>query len=85
METSAARLQHRQVEITGSRVGAQKVSATQAIREYSFLGLADAKHAIDKVLDGSPVTIEARGEQAALDLARALEQLNFIVGPAPRD
>jgi ribosomal protein L7/L12 len=72
------------VEVVGWRVGANKVAAVQALREYSSLGLADAKHAVDSVLHGSPVRIKTNDAKSALDLAHALESLNFTVGSPQR-
>ena len=73
------------VEVVGWRVGANKVAAVQALREHSSLGLADAKHAVDSVLDGSPVRIKTNDAKSALDLAVTLEELNFIVGSPKRE
>ncbi|MDP9123198.1 MAG: ribosomal protein L7/L12 [Pseudomonadota bacterium] len=71
------------VEVCGWRIGAEKVAAVKAIREHSSLGLADAKHAIDSVLGGGRARIKTCDSKTALDLAAALEELNFTVG-APR-
>ena len=71
------------VEVVGWRVGANKVAAVQALRQHSSLGLADATHAVDSVLDGSPVRIKTNDAKSALDLAAALEGLSFTVG-SPR-
>ena len=68
------------VEVVGWSVGANKVAAVQALREHSSLGLADAKNAVDSVLEGRPVRIKTNDAKSALDLAAALEGLNFTVG-----
>jgi hypothetical protein len=68
------------VDVVGWRVGADKVAAVQALREHSSLGLADAKDAVDSVLDGRPVRIKTNDANGALDLAAVLEGLNFTVG-----
>jgi ribosomal protein L7/L12 len=73
------------VEVVGWRVGANKVAAVQALREHSSLGLADAKHAVDSVLDGRPIRINTNDAKSALDLATALEAINFTVGSPQRD
>ena len=73
------------VEVVGWRVGANKVAAVQALRQHSSLGLADAKHAVDSVLDGSPVRIKTNDAKSALDLAAALEGLNFTLGSPQRE
>jgi ribosomal protein L7/L12 len=73
------------VEVVGWRVGANKVAAVQALREHSSLGLADAKHTVDIVLDGHPVRVKAKDAKSALDLAAALEGFNFTVASAQRE
>ena len=44
-----------EVHLLGWREGAQKVSATQAIRDHSSLGLAAAHSAVESCLSGRPV------------------------------
>ena len=73
------------VEVVGWRVGANKVAAVRALREHSSLALTDAKHAVDGVLDGKPICIKTNDAKSALDLAVALEALNFIVGSPRRN
>jgi ribosomal protein L7/L12 len=66
-----------QVRVTGWRVGAQTVSAIQAIREASQLGLADAKRLVERVLAGAPVVFNVNNAESAQELVSALDQLKF--------
>jgi hypothetical protein len=66
-----------EVELTGWRDGAIKVSATQAIREFSLLGLGAAKEAIDLCLSKSSVRVQTRSVSAARELVSKLESLGF--------
>lgn len=66
-----------QVRVIGWRVGAQTVSAIQAIREFSQLGLADAKGLVDRVLAGVPIVLEANNAESAQALVAALDRLKF--------
>ena len=67
------------VEVCGWRIGAEKVAAVKAIRAHSSLGLAEAKHVVDTVLGGGRARIKTSDSKAALDLAAALEHLNFTI------
>jgi len=66
-----------QVRVTGWRVGAQTVSAIQAIREASPLGLADAKGLVERVLAGAPIVIDVDNAASAQALVSALDRLKF--------
>jgi hypothetical protein len=67
-----------EIELQGWEVGALKVSATQAIREFSSLGLAAAHKAIDECLSGKVVRVSTGGVAAARALASKLVCLKFI-------
>ncbi len=67
-----------EVELFGWEKGALKVSATQAIRECSSLGLAAAKEAIDSCLSGRPARAQTKSVAAARELASRLVGLGFI-------
>jgi len=67
-----------QVDLIGWREGAQKVSATKAIRTLSSLGLAAAHHAVDRCVSGEIVTVPTLDVAAARALAIQLENLGFI-------
>jgi hypothetical protein len=79
-----------EVELLGWEEGALKVSATQAIRECSSLGLAGAKKAVDGCLSGTPARVRTTSVAAARELASKLVGLQFVarvtygktVGPA---
>ena len=66
-----------QVRVTGWRVGAQTVSAIQAIREASQLGLADTKALVERVLAGAPITIGVNNAESAQALVSTLDRLKF--------
>ncbi len=65
------------VRVIGWRVGAQAVSAIQAIREATRLGLADAKRLVDDVLSGAPIVLDVVDEQSAQRLVSTLDRLKF--------
>lgn len=75
--SSAAYSSPAQVHVIGWRVGAQAVSAIQAIRESAQLGLADAKRLLESVLAGTPIVVGFGDEKAAQELVSALDQLKF--------
>jgi len=66
-----------QVCVIGWRVGAQTVAAIQAIRDFSQLGLADAKGLVDRVLAGAMIVIETNSAESAQALVAALDRLKF--------
>lgn len=66
-----------EVELKGWNEGARKVSATQAIRAHSSLGLAAAHNAIEKCLVGQAIKINTESVAAARKLASSLEDLGF--------
>jgi large subunit ribosomal protein L7/L12 len=67
-----------QVRVTGWRVGAQTVSAIQAIRDASRLGLADAKGLVERVLAGAPIVVNVDNAESARELVSALDRLRFV-------
>ena len=67
-----------EVELSGWKEGALKVSATQAIRECSSLGLAAAKEAVDQCLSGTPARVRTTNITAARELASKLASLKFV-------
>jgi len=67
-----------EVEIEGWNEGALKVSATQALREHSTLGLASAHAAVEQCLNGKPVRVSTTNVAAARELAAKLSSLQFI-------
>ncbi len=79
-----------EVELVGWSEGALKVSATQAIRECSSLGLAAAQGAVDACLCSTPTRVPTKGVAAARELVSKLTGLGFkarvtygrTVGPA---
>jgi hypothetical protein len=66
-----------QVELKGWEKGALAVSAIQAIRGHSSLGLAAAKHAVDKCLAGEVVRVDTPSVAAARELALELQRFHF--------
>ena len=65
------------VRVTGWRVGAQTVSAIQAIREASRLELADTKGLVECVLAGVPVVVNVDNAASAQELVSVLGRLGF--------
>lgn len=66
-----------EVELSGPICGVAKMTATQAIREFSSLGLGAAKEVVDTCLSGSAVRVQATSVAAARELASKLGQLGF--------
>ena len=66
-----------QVRVTGWRVGAQTVSAIQAIRDALRLGLADAKGLVERVLAGAPIVVNVDNAESARELVSALDRLRL--------
>jgi len=67
-----------EVEISGWLPGALKVSATQAIRTSSGLGLGTAKELVDQCLSGAVVRVRAPSIENARELVSELGRLHFI-------
>ena len=60
------------VEISGWKVGLQKVEMTKALKAQAGLSLVDAKKATDEVVKGGTVTVTVRTQQHAIALRDAL-------------
>ena len=67
-----------EVELLGWNEGAFKVAATQAIREFSSLGLSAAHETIDRCLSGMVVRVPTGSVVAARELAAKLVSLRFV-------
>jgi hypothetical protein len=67
-----------EVELLGWKEGALKVSATQAIRDCSSMGLAAAHEAVDQCLSGSAVRVPTGSVAAARELVSKLVHLKFV-------
>jgi hypothetical protein len=67
-----------EVELFGWEKGALKVSAIQAIRDRSPLGLAAVKEAVDTCLSGSPARVPTKSVAVARELASRLAGLGFV-------
>ncbi len=66
------------VEITGWSIGLQKVSHTEAIREYAGLSLTEAKKVTDTVLNGDAVILEIQSLADAEALVKRLVEIGAI-------
>jgi hypothetical protein len=66
-----------QVQLDGWEEGALAVSAVQAIRGHSSLGLGAAKHAVDQCLVGAVVRVNTPSVPAARELALELQRFHF--------
>ena len=63
------------VTIRGWHEGLNKVQLNHLLRKYSSMGLREAKHAVDRLLDGESLTIDSPDRDSALEFyvsARAL-------------
>jgi ribosomal protein L7/L12 len=67
-----------QVRLLGWKPGALAVSAIQAVRQHSSLGLVTAKEAIDNCLAGESVLIGTLSVMSARELVSALSKTNFV-------
>jgi hypothetical protein len=67
-----------EVELQGCNAGALKVSATQAIRESSPVGLAAAHEAVNQCIFGSAARVPTGSVAAARELVSKLAQLKFV-------
>ena len=67
------------VEITGWKVGFNKVACTKIVRAATGLGLAEGKRVTDGVLDGKVQRVLVPSMEAAYRLADELTQINAIV------
>lgn len=65
------------VRLSGWRPGALPISAVQAIRRHSSLGLAAAKQLVDSCLANESPVIEAGSVAEARTLAQSLEAVGF--------
>jgi ribosomal protein L7/L12 len=66
-----------EVRISGWRRGAMKVSANEAIRNQTSLGLKQAKSVIDQCMDGKETIIQFESLDPALQLAKDLDEMGF--------
>ena len=66
------------VEITGWRVGFNKIACTKIVRAASGLGLADGKRITDGVLAGTPQLIAVRSDDMAQRLVRDLTEIGAV-------
>jgi ribosomal protein L7/L12 len=66
------------VEITGWRVGFNKVACTEIVRAASGLGLADGKRITDGVLAGTTQRIAVPSDDIAQRLVRNLAEIGAV-------
>ncbi|HEX8670643.1 MAG TPA: YrhB domain-containing protein [Longimicrobium sp.] len=71
-----------EVRIKGWRVGLQKVSVTQAIRDEAEMSLGAAKAITDAVLRGESASVPVRNWATAVRLAEHLQKLGADAHPA---
>ena len=72
------------VKITDWEVGASAISATQVLRQYTGIGLADAKTIIEAGLSGEQPIFEATTIDAAQQLVPQLARHGFNAICSPR-
>jgi len=66
------------VEITGWRVGFNKVACTDIVRAASGLGLVDGKRITDGVLSGNVQRVSVPSAETALRLVHELIEIGAI-------
>lgn len=66
-----------EVALLGWEPGAAVLSAVQALRDYTMLGLAASKEVLDQCLAGKPVSVKTASIASARELAQRLSQLHF--------
>jgi ribosomal protein L7/L12 len=59
------------VQFEGWETGLDKIALNKLIRHYSELGLADAKDAVDRIVNGEKVTVPISSPSAAEELITA--------------
>jgi ribosomal protein L7/L12 len=71
------------VEVTGWKVGFNKVACTKIVRSFTGLGLAEGKKVTDGVLNGEIQRISVASFENATLLAQALIEIGAIASVAP--
>ena len=66
------------IRITGWSAGADTIQAIKAVRDSTALGLAGSKAAIDRVIDGTEVTLNTNTSEDASKLVAALLESSFL-------
>lgn len=66
-----------EVRLTGWRKGALTVSAIQAVRQHSTVGLAQAKSAVESCLANQPTVVAVQSVAEARALVDALASIGF--------
>lgn len=66
-----------QVRLTRWLAGANKVQATRLIRQNSHMGLAEAKHSVDRCLAARETVIETKDVASAKQLVIDLAEVGF--------
>jgi len=66
------------VRLRGWRKDALKISAVDAIRANTQMGLAEAKSAVDRCLDGKTTTFTFDSADSAIRFSDALNQAGFL-------
>jgi hypothetical protein len=67
-----------EVRLHGWREGALKISATDAIRENTKMGLAEAKGVIDRCLEGKTTIFTFDSLDQAMHFSTVLNRVGFI-------
>ena len=66
-----------QIRLTRWSAGANKVQATRLIRRHSHMGLAEAKHSVDRCLAAHETVIETKDVASAKKLVIDLAEVGF--------
>lgn len=67
------------VSLNGWREGLNKVRLNHLLRQYLHLGLADAKHAVDELLEGRPLVYEFPDQASASLFGQSASELGANV------
>jgi len=72
-----------EVIISSWNDGLQKIPMTKLIRQYTSLGLKDAKRCTDRVLDGEQVVLAVDSDQQAMQFVEQLSAIGAVAGTHP--
>lgn len=67
-----------EVRLHGWREGALKVTATKTIQAHTKFGLAQAKEAVDRCLEGKITVFTFDSVEPALGFSNAINEIGFI-------
>ena len=69
------------VTISDWSVGFRKIEFNDLLREFAGCGLAEAKRAVDRLLDHEPLVIEIPDDEAAEEFVRRAIEIGAVIRP----